>query len=113
MIEVLDIAPREMKGTAATGKNYHFFVQKARVVSVDRDGIETADVVEVQAEPGEVLAPGDDYLLDPSSCYVGTYQDRNQRTRKRIQIGNSPRLVSFDQLARERGYVKAPAVKAA
>ncbi len=110
MIEVLDVPAREMKGTSpSNGKNYHFFVQKARVASVDRDGIETLDVVEVQSEPGEVLDPADDYIVDPTSVYVGTYQDRNQRTRKRIQLGNSPRLVSFDKLARERGYVKVQA----
>lgn len=110
MIEVLDVPAREMKGTSANGKNYHFYVQKARVVSIDRDGIETADVVEVQTEPGEVLEPATDYIIDPTSVYVGTYQDRNQRTRKRMQIGNSPRLVRLSKLVAEHGK---PSLKAA
>lgn len=111
MIEVLDIPPREMKGTsAASGKNYHFFVQKVRVVSVDRDGIETADVVEVQSDPGEVYEPAADYVIDPSSVYVGSYQDKAQRVRKRMQIGNSPRLVRLSKLIADAGK---PAHKAA
>jgi hypothetical protein len=110
MIEVLDIAPREMKGTSANGKNYHFYIQKAKVTSVDRDGIETSDVVEVQTDPGDVYEPASDYVIDPRSCYVGTYQDAKQRTRKRIQIGNSVRLVRLSKLAND--FAK-PALKAA
>lgn len=113
MIEVLNVPAREMKGTSAEGRNYHFFSQKVRITSVDREGIETADVVEVSSEPGEVLEPADDYIIDPTSVYVGTYQDKKGRSRKRMMIGAGARLVSFDQLARERGYVKAPAVKSA
>lgn len=113
MIEVLNIPAREMKGTSGDGRNYHFFSQKTRITSVDRDGIETMDVVEYSSEPGEVLPPADDYIIDPSSVYVGTRQDKKGRSRKQIMIGSGLRLVSFDKLARERGYVKAPAVKAA
>jgi len=45
MIEVLAIDPRQLKGTDKNGRNYDFYVQKTRVHSVDRDGIETSDVV--------------------------------------------------------------------
>ena len=107
MIEILDLPARELKGTSERG-NYHFFVQKARVVSVDRDGIETADVVEVQANPGEIYEPGDDYIIDPSSIYVGnSAPDRNGRSRKRMMIGASPKLVRISNLAKAAASSKA------
>lgn len=112
MIEVLDVPSRHMKGTSASGTNYDFYIQKAKITSVDRDGIETSDVVEVQSEPGEVLPTGDDFIIDPTSYYVSTIVDKKGYQRKRILVPQNPKLVSFDALAKARGYVRQ-ALKAA
>lgn len=112
MIEVLDVPARHMKGTGAAGVNYDFYIQKVRLESVDRDGIETTEVVEVQSDPGEVLSPGVDFIVDPSCLFVGTTVDKKGYQRKRIMVPQNPKLISFDELARSLGYSK-PALKAA
>lgn len=109
MIEVLAIDPRQLKGTDKNGRNYDFYVQKTRVQSVDRDGIETSDVVEIQSDPGEVLSPADDYVVHPTSVYAMNTVGKDGRTRKRLAIPGNPKLIRFDELARSLGYVKAPA----
>jgi len=110
MIEVLDIEPRHLKGTGKDGRNYDFYVQKTRVESIDRDGIETTDVVEVQSEPGEVLTPADDYIVHPASVYAANVLGKDGRTRKRFSIPGSPKLIRFADLAKELGYVKSQAI---
>lgn len=106
MIEVLNTPAREIKGTNDRG-NYHFFIQKAKLTSVDRDGIEETRVFEVQANPGEVYEPATDYIVDPSSCYIG----RTEKGRERLMIGASPRLVRLSRLLAE--HAKSAPLKAA
>lgn len=106
MITVLDNPAREIKGTNDRG-NYHFFIQKAKLTSVDRDGIEEVRVFEVQSNPGETYEPGSDYLIDPSSCYIG----RTDKGRERLMVGASPKLVRLSKLAADLG--KPAALKAA
>ncbi|EPR17566.1 hypothetical protein M527_16020 [Sphingobium indicum IP26] len=108
MIEVLNIPPRHLKGTNDKG-NYDFYIQKARIKSVDRDGIETTDVIEIQSNPGEVYEPGDDYLIDPTCVYVGNVQGRDGRNRKRPMLGQLRLVRLADLVARN----SKPALKAA
>lgn len=105
MIEVLNTPARELKGTNARG-NYHFFIQKAKLTSVDRDGIEETRVFEVQANPGETYEPATDYIVDPASFYVG----RSEKGRDRLMVGGSPKLVRLSKLAADYGK---PSLKAA
>lgn len=96
MIEILDIAPRELKGTSDRG-NYHFFVQKARLTSLDRNGIEETRVFEVQSRPGEVYEPATDYIVDPSSLYIGSV-NVGGRHRDRLMVAGSPKLIRASAL---------------
>lgn len=105
MIEVLDVPAREIKGTKE-GRNYHFFVQKCKLTSNNRDGISETRVFEVQSNPGETYPPASDYIVDPSSCFVG----RTDKGRERLMIGAAPRLMRVSDLASAtRSSLKAAA----
>ena len=103
MIEVLSVVAREIKGTK-DGRNYHFYIQKAKLTSVDRDGIEETRVFDVQSNPGETYEPAGDYVIDPTSLYIG----RNDKGRERLMVGASPKLVRLATLiAGSKPHLKA------
>ncbi len=99
MIEILNIPPREVKGTNANG-NYHFFEQVAVLRSVDRDDVEEVTKFKVNSNPGEAYEPGNDYAIDASAAYV-TRDDKGRdvlRLRRNVKLVRTGALPSRAQL---------------
>lgn len=87
MIEVLNTAAEEIKGTNARG-NYHFFKQACLLRAVDRDGVEEVRKFYVVANPGETYEPGNDYALSPDCLYLARDEKGNDvlRVRRNIKL---------------------------
>jgi len=97
-IEVLDV-PARAQIDAATGQP-KFFWQKIRVTTEDRDGFMNVETFDRLSNPDAVLAPGDDYIIDPTRYHTSSTRDDRGYDRKSIAIPRNAPLIRIADLVK-------------
>lgn len=105
-IKVLNVPARAHDGPSTGRAKYYF--QKIKVSSLDRDGEQAIQTLDIISNLDAVLEPADDYIVDPRNARVNSYKDEKNRDRRYISLGFSSRLIRIgDFIARENKALKA------